>query len=370
MQVPFVDLPRQIAPYNDEIRNVLDEVVFKRADFIMRQDLIDFEDSFAEYIGTNHTIGLANGSDALNLAVKVLDIGPGDEVITVSHTFVATIASIVHAGATPVLVDVGLDHTLDVTKLEEAITDKTKAVIPVHINGRVCQMDAILDIAQKYNLYVIEDSAQAIGGMYNNTKAGSFGDVSTNSFYPFKIMGCFGDGGAITTNNTELDYTLRCFRDNGQDRQKGEILYWGWNSRLDNLQAAILSVILKHLPAMIERRREIAAMYTAELSQIAELSIPEGSSLDGPYFDVFQNYVVTTAKRDALVNHLNEHGVGTLISWPIPTHFHKKLGLEKFSLPETERISREVVSLPMHPALTDEDVEYVNDTVKSFFKNQ
>ena len=231
-------------------------------------------------------------------------------------------------------------------------------------------MDAIYDIAQKHDLYVIEDSAQAIGGMYNNTKAGSFGAMSTNSFYPFKIMGCFGDGGAITTNSAELDYKLRCLRDNGQDRQKGEILYWGWNSRLDNLQAAILSVMLKHLPAMIERRREIAAMYTAELSQIEALSIPEGPSEDGPCFDVFQNYVVTTEKRDAFVNHLDEHGVGTLISWPIPTHFHKNLGLEKFSLPETERISREVVSLPMHPALSDEEVAYINDTVKSFFKNQ
>ncbi len=369
MNVPFVDLPIQIKPFEREIREVLESVVFDKADFIMRQDLIDFENAFAEFIGVKHAIGVANGSDALNICVKAFGIGAGDEVITVSHTFVATIAAIVHAGATPVLVDVGSDHNMDITKLDEAINATTKAIIPVHLNGRVCNMEAIMDIAAKYDLKVIEDSAQAIGGMYKGKKAGSFGDFATNSFYPFKILGCFGDGGMITTNDSDLDYRIRCLRDNGQDRQKGEITDWGWNSRLDNLQAAILSVMLKQLPDMITRRREIARLYCDAFKDISDLVIQEAPTDDGDYYDAFQNYVVTTPKRDQFVKYLNENGVGTLISWPVPTHFHPNLKLDSFKLPNTERISREVVSLPMHPALTDEDVAYVTKTVKGFFSN-
>ncbi len=367
MKVPFVDLKRQIAPYETEIRKVFEEVVFQRADFIMRQDLLDFERDFAVYTGVKHAVGVANGSDALNLCVKLLGIGPGDEVITVSHTFVATIAAITHAGAKPVLVDVADDYNMNIDSLKSALTNRTKAIIPVHLNGRICDMGPILEIAKERKLAVIEDSAQACGAAYDGKKAGSFGILSTNSFYPFKILGCFGDGGMITTNDSELNYKLRCLRDNGQDRERGEILFWGWNSRLDNLQAAILSVILKYMPRIISRRRELASIYDKSLSFIEGLSLPPGPVDGDKYYDAFQNYVIRTKKRDDLVKHLNDNGIGTLISWPVPTHFHENLGLKDFALPNTEGIAGEVVSLPMHPALSDKEVLYVSETIKKFF---
>jgi dTDP-4-amino-4,6-dideoxygalactose transaminase len=368
MKVPFVDLPRQMAPYNEEIRSVLEDVMFRRADFIMRQDLLDFEAAFAVYLGCRYAIGVANGSDALNMAVKVLGIGQGDEVITVSHTFVATIAAIVHAGASPILVDVGDDHVMDMAAVEAAVTRKTKAVIPVHLNGRMCDMETLGRIAGKHGLRVIEDSAQGIGASLSGRRAGMIGDLSTNSFYPFKILGCFGDGGMITTNGEELNYKLRCLRDNGQDRAKGEILFWGWNSRLDNLQAAILLVMLRHLPEMISRRREVARLYNKGLSGIEGLSIPCDPEHSGRYFDSFQNYVVTCLPRDELVAYLGRSGVGTLISWPTPSHFHPGLRLSRFHLPRTEKFSREVVSLPMHAGLTDDEVNHVIESVRGFFR--
>ncbi len=370
MKVPFVDLPRQIAEYEAELRPIFEDVVFNRADFIMRQDLIDFENNFALYVGVKHAVGVANGSDALNLTVKVLGIGPGDEVITVSHTFVATIAAIHHAGAKTVLVDVAADYNMDVTKIEEAVTSRTKAIIPVHLNGRVCDMEAIIDVAARNNLFVIEDSAQAIGALYNGKKAGSFGILSTNSFYPFKIIGCFGDGGMIATNDSGLDYQLRCLRDNGQDRQKGEILYYGWNSRLDNLQAALLDFMLKKIPDFIERRRQVAKLYDDGLSGIKDLALPPGAVAKGKYYDVFQNYVIRTPYRDKLLKTLDNNNIGTLISWPKPTHFHKDLKLDHHRLPNTESISKEVISLPMNTVISDEETYRVIEVIKKFFASK
>ena len=369
MNVQFVDLPRQIAPYLKEIQEVMDEVVFRRADFIMRDDLLRFEQQFAEYTGTRFAVGLANGSDALNLSMKVLGIGEGDEVISVSHTFVATLAAIVHAGGTPVLADVGNDHVLDATQLSKLITKKTRAIIPVHLNGRVCDMGEILSIAREHRLHVVEDSAQSIGAAYKGKKAGSFGILSTNSFYPFKTLGCFGDGGAITTDDQELAYRLRCLRDNGQDRESGEIKFWGWNSRLDNLQAAILLVMLGHVGELIERRREIAQMYWEELSSIPKLTLPLPPSKETDRFNSYQNYVLQIPRRDELVAFLRKEGVGVLISWPKPTHHHPALKLQQYSLPVTEKLSREVVSIPMHPALTDAEARHVTTTIRKFFES-
>jgi dTDP-4-amino-4,6-dideoxygalactose transaminase len=343
---------------------VVEEVIFNRADFIMRQDLLDFEKAFAAFTGVPYAVGVANGSDALNLCLVSLGIGPGDEVITVSHTFVATMAAIHHCGATPVLVDVADDYNMDVRQIERAITKKTRAIMPVHLNGRICDMDTVMAIARKHNLHVIEDSAQACGATYKGKKAGSFGIFSTNSFYPFKTLGCFGDGGMITTPDKDHNYTLRCMRDNGQDREKGEILFWGWNSRLDNLQAAILIVLLNHMPETVARRRHIAALYDASLKGIEGLSLPPAPVEGGDYYDAFQNYVIRTGKRDALVDHLRKNNIGILISWPKPTHFHRNLGLSHFSLP-----TREVVSLPMHPALSDQEVAHVCSVIRDFFKN-
>ena len=368
VNVSFVDLPRQIEPYLQEIRSKMEEVVFRRADFIMREDLLQFEKRFAAYTGTRFTVGVANGSDALNLSLKVLGIGAGDEVITVSHTFVATLAAIVHAGATPVLVDVGEDHVMDARQLKKLITKRTRAILPVHLNGRVCDMGEILAIARENGLHVVEDSAQSIGASFKGKKAGSFGILSTNSFYPFKTLGCFGDGGAITTDDEELAYKLRCLRDNGQDRESGEIKFWGWNSRLDNLQAAILLVMLGHVEELIKRRREIAQKYWEELSGIAGLILPLPPAKETERFNPFQNYVLQTPRRDELVAHLKKEGIGVLISWPKPTHHHPALNLLHYSLPVTEKLSREVVSIPMHPAMSDGEVKQVSSAIRRFFK--
>ena len=365
MEVPFVDLPCNVKKYQKEIYNIVDDVIIERADFIMRADLLKFEKNFATFVGVKHAIGVANGSDALNLCVKALGIGPGDEIITVSHTFVATIAAIYHAGATPVLIDVADDYNMDVNELETAITGKTKAIMPVHLNGRICNMGKIMQVASEHNLAVIEDAAQVMGAEYEGRKAGSFGILSTTSFYPFKLIGCFGDGGMILTDDVQLDYKLRCLRDNGQNRSTGVIEYHGWNSRLDNLQAAILDMRLKYLLKDILRRREVAKLYNDGLVNIEELKVPPYD--DNEYYDVFQNYVIRTQKRDELVKYLDENGIGTLISWPMPTHFHANLGLQHFSLPNTEAISREVVSLPMNTEVTDEQVEYIISTICRFF---
>jgi dTDP-4-amino-4,6-dideoxygalactose transaminase len=369
MSVGFVDLPRQIAEFEPEIRKLFEDLVFTRADFVMRQDLLDFEKTFAAYVDCSYAIGVANGSDALNLCMKVLGIRAGDEVITVSHTFIATVAAVVHAGATPVLVDVSDDYDMSVSDVEAAITPRTKAIIAVHLNGRSCDMDPLLSLCRNKGLHLVEDSAQGLGAAYRRKKVGSFGVLSTNSFYPFKTLGCFGDGGMITTSSAEFNNKLRCLRDNGQDREKGEILYWGWNSRLDNIQAAILKMIMeKHLEGIIARRRAIALMYTEGLSGIDALRLPCKPETKGDYFDTFQNYVIRTDRRDALVKHLKGKGIGVLISWPTPNHFHRNLGLSGFRLPNTESISREVVSIPMHPALSDADVKEVISSVRSFFK--
>ncbi|MBN2354062.1 MAG: DegT/DnrJ/EryC1/StrS family aminotransferase [Spirochaetales bacterium] len=367
MNVPFVDLPKQIEIFKKDLEPVIREVMFQRADFIMRQDLLDFEKAFAGYIGAAHAVGVANGSDALNLCLSALGIVPGDEVITVAHTFVATIAAIHHCGAIPVLVDVADDYNIDVRLIEPAVTKKTKAIMVVHLNGRTCDMDPILEIASRRKLAVIEDSAQGIGALYKGKKAGSFGVMSTNSFYPFKILGCFGDGGMIVTNDKTLDYTLRCLRDNGQDRTKGDILYYGWNSRLDNLQAAILNTMMPYLPDMIKRRRAVARRYQEGLRGIGDIRLPPYNS-DDTFVDSFQNYVIRTSRRDALQKYLREHDIGTLISWPVPNHRHRNLQLDHFFLPNTEAISREVLSLPMHPALTDGEVAYVIDITRQFYR--
>lgn len=366
MKIPFVNLPIHVEKYKNEINKIVEEVILDKADFILRYDLNSFEEDFAKYVGVKNAIGVANGSDALNLCLVALDLGLDDEIITVSHTFVATIAAIHHCNATPILIDVADDYNMDVQKIEEAITERTKAIIPVHLNGRVCNMDKIMEIADKYDLSVIEDAAQAMGATFNGRKAGSFGKLATTSFYPFKMIGCFGDGGMIFTNSNELDKKLRFLRDNGQDRSTGEIKYYGWNSRLDNLQAAFLTMKLKNFDNDILRRRKIAQMYTQGLDSIEDLILPPCPDTVA-YYDVFQNYVIRTKKRNELVKYLNENEVGTLISWPIPTHFHKNLNLQHFSIPNTESISKEVVSLPMNTEISDERIKYVIEVVRGFF---
>jgi len=374
-KVPFVNYSLQYQNLKKEIDSAIQDVL-NRGDLILRKDVEEFEKNLADFTGAKYAVSLNSGTDALFFSLLSAGIGErgggsrGDEVITVSHTFVASIAAIVQAGAKPVLVDVKEDdYIINLEDFEKAITSRTKAVIPVYLNGRMCDIDRLLEICQKYNLIIIEDSAQALGGRFKGKKAGSIGLSGCFSFYPAKILGCFGDGGAVIANNPEIAEKIRLLRDHGQ-KTKTEILGYGWNSRLDNLQAAVLNVKIKYLPQWIERRREIARIYQKELSEIEKIKLPPGPDSDENYFDVFQNYVLRAQKRDELFNFLKENGVETLIKDPIPNHWQKGLNLSHFKLPISEKLAKEVISLPMYPELTDEQIYYTISVVKKFYQKE
>ena len=364
-KVPFVNYPEHYRRIWNEVMDAITEALSK-GDLILRDQLREFEENIASFIGVKHAVGVNSGTDALFLSLKAAEVGQGDEVITVAHTFVATVSAIVYCGAKPILVDVGEDMNMDVNQVEQAITPKTKAIIPVHLNGRICDMEKLMAIANEHNLLIIEDAAQALGATFDGKKAGSFGLTGCFSFYPAKMLGAAGDGGIAVTNDEEIAEKIRLLRDHGYQRSTGEMLCYGYNSRLDNVQAAILDVKLKHLPEWIERRRDIVSLYHQGLSDLQELKIPPPPRSDNRFFDVYQNYVIRAKERDKLVAYLEESGIEILISWPKPMHRHAALGLKHFHLPMTEQISNEVLSLPMHPELGGEDVEYVIGSIHKF----
>lgn len=365
-KVPFVNYPEHYRRIWNEVLGVITEAL-SRGDLILRDQLRHFEENFASFVGVKYTVGLNSGTDALYLSLKAAGLGPGDEVITVAHTFVATVAVIHHCGATPILVDVDEDYNMDVDQVERVISPRTKAIIPVHLNGRLCNMEKLMKVAVKHNLIVIEDAAQALGASFNGKKAGSFGLTGCFSFYPAKILGTAGDGGMLVTNSEDVAEKVRLLRDHGQRRATGDILFYGFNSRLDNLHAAILDIKLKHLPQWIERRRELATIYHEGLSNLSPIKSPPPPSYENRYFDVFTNYVIRARERDRLVAYLKEQGIEILISWPKPMHHHDALNLRHFKLPMTEQISKEVVSLPLFPELSNEQVEFVIETIHKFF---
>lgn len=363
-QVPFVNYPLHYRRLQGEIDAALKQVL-SGGDYILRQQLRDFEEHLASFVGVDYAVGLNSGTDALHLSLLAAGVGAGDEVITVAHTFVATVAAIVHCGAEPVLVDVGRDFNMDVAQAASAVTPKTKAIIPVHLNGRLCDMTRLMTLARQHRLLVIEDAAQALGAEFNGRKAGAFGLTGCLSFYPAKVLGGLGDGGAVVTGDPEIARKIRLLRDHGQERGTGKILGYGFNSRLDNLQAAVLDVKLKHLPEWIERRREVAGLYEKGLSGLPQVQTPPPPR-PGAYFDIYTSYVIRARERDRLAAHLAECGIEALISWPKPLHQQEALGLGRFRLPETERISQEVLSLPMNAEISDEQAEFVMSSLRRF----
>ena len=365
-KVRFVNYPRQYQIYKKEFDGVWERIM-SCGDFILRQDLEDFEKRLAEYVGTKHAIGVNTGTDALYLLAQAL-FKPGDEVITVAHTFVATVGSIIQCGAKPILIDIQDDFNMNVSQIEKAITKKTKGIIPVHLNGHACQMDKIMEIAKKYNLQVIEDAAQALGAKFKGKRCASFGDAGIFSFYPAKLLGTAGDGGMICTNDDALARKIRAFRDNGRVESVEVMECFGWCTRLDNLHAAILNMKFNYFDRWVERRREIAKIYDKELTGVGDILIHPVSGRD--YFDAYQNYVIRTKIRNELVKYLKDNGIEVLVSWPTPIHKQKALGLSNFNLPKTEQISAEVLSLPMYPELTNEEVEIVIDSIKNFFSKK
>jgi dTDP-4-amino-4,6-dideoxygalactose transaminase len=364
-RVPYIDYPRQYKKIRGEMLAAIDGVL-SRGDLMLRADLAAFEDHLAAFVGARYAVGTGNCTDALYLALRAAGIGRGDEVITVSHTFVATAAAIHRAGATPVLVDIGPDHLMDPAAVEAAVTARTRCILPVHLNGRICDMEQLGAIAARHGLVLIEDAAQALGARLGGKGAGAFGLAGCFSFYPAKILGAYGDGGALTTNDAELAGTVRALRNAGR-LPDGDLLGWGSNSRLDNLQAAILDRKLKLLPAWIERRREIAARYHVRLWQLAGIAVPPPPASSGGHFDVYQNYEIEAAGRDGLRAHLGEAGVETMLPWGgRAIHQFLNLGFAGLRLPATERLFDHVLLLPMHCELSDEQVDYVADAVCRF----
>jgi dTDP-4-amino-4,6-dideoxygalactose transaminase len=362
--VPFIDPKEHYRRIKTEIDFAITDTLSK-GDLVLRQQLKDFEQHLAEFVGVKYAVGVNSCYHALHFSLLAAGVGPGDEVITVGHTFVATVSAIVHTGAKPVLVDVREDYNLAPDKFESAVTPRTKAVIPVHLNGRVCEMERIVAIANERGIAIIEDAAQALGATFKGKRAGSFGLAGCFSFYPFKSLGGLGDGGAVTTNDPQVARFATLVRFNGEDRQTGEFHHHGYTALLDNVQAAVLDVKLRYLPKWIEHRREIARLYREGLAGIEDLRLPH--FLGDDYFDSYQNYVIRTRQRDALRTHLKAQGVETLLHWAKPMWEHKELGLENPLLPETESICKEVISLPMSAETTPEHVEITVGCIRDFF---
>lgn len=363
-KVPFVDPRKNYSTIKNEIDAAYFDVMSK-GDLIDRGHLKSFEENLARFVGTKYAVGLNSGYDALHISLRAADIGQGDEVIVPSHTFVATCSAVVNVGATPVLVDVGKDFNVDVNKIEEAITPKTRGIIPVHLNGYMADMPRVMEIAKKYNLVVVEDACQSLGSSIDEKGAGAWGLTGCWSFYPFKILGGYGDGGAITTNDPDVALFAKRMRYNGEDRHTGEYHGHGFTCLLDNLQAAFLDVKLRHFPAWVIKRKQLAERYGAAFSDIQDLMLPHYNK---PGFDhVYQNYVVRSKQGDEFTNYLKNNGVEVLIQFRKPYYRHEALKLADRGFPETEALSREVCSLPMNVEIEDEQVEYVIKTVRGFY---
>jgi dTDP-4-amino-4,6-dideoxygalactose transaminase len=363
--IPFFPYHKVFTKYEEELINVIRDVG-KRGAFILQSDLQEFEENIAKYIGVKYAVGVGNATDGLHLALRAAGIGPGDEVIFCSHTMVATASAIYFTGAIPVPVDCGPDHLIDPRAVEEAITPRTKVILPTQLNGRTANMDALQSIAEKYNLIIIEDAAQALGSKFKGKCAGTFGLAGVVSFYPAKTLGCLGDGGIIFTNDDEMYRKLKMLRDHGRD-EKGEIVIWGFNSRLDNIQAAILNYKLKFYDKEIGRRREIARLYYQLLGDVKELLLPPPPDGDPDHFDIYQNYEIEAERREELREYLSKNGIGTIIQWGgKPVHQFEKLGFN-VKLPYTEKMFQRCLLLPMNSFLTDEDVCYIANKIREFY---
>lgn len=362
--IPFIDLRAAYTRLQREIDEAV-ATVFESGWYILGEEVRSFEQEFAGFLGVDHVVGLGSGTDALVLALKAFGIGSGDEVITVAHTAVATVAAIELSGATPRLVDIDPQtYTLDPARLAEAITNRTHAIVPVHLYGQPAAMDPILSIARAHHLIVIEDCAQAHGARDQGRMVGTMGDAAAFSFYPTKNLAAIGDGGAVATNRSEIADRVRLLRQYGwRERYVSEVP--GYNSRLDELQAAILRVRLRHLLAETELRRQIATEYVRELADLS-LGLPE---LRQEASHVFHLFVVRHARRDALRSHLSSAGIGTGIHYPVPVHLqpaYHHLGYRRGDLPLTEAAASEVLSLPMYPDLSLDMARRVAVAIREF----
>lgn len=366
MDIPFVSFERQNDLISEEIIASINRVL-KSNWFILGNEVKKIETDYAEFNSVKKAIGVANGLDALIIALKTLGIGKGDEVIVPSNTYIATWLAISACNATIIPVEPNdKTYNIDVLKIESAITSKTKAIMPVHLYGLACEMDSIMNIAKKYKLYVIEDNAQAHGATFKKIMTGTFGDINATSFYPGKNLGAFGDAGAITTNSARLAKKATVIRNYGSGKKYyNEVI--GINSRLDELQAAILQVKLKYLNKYTEERRRIATIYNDGLNNVREIQIP---FCNKNATHVYHLYVIKTNQRNALQQYLRNKGIQTLIHYPVPPHLqkaYKYLGYKRKDFPIAENLSNTLLSLPIWPYMHNDEVYYIIDQIKNFY---
>lgn len=359
-----MELKSQFRALESEIRVAIDRVL-ERGWFVLGEELESFEHAFAAYLGARHAVGVGSGTDAIHLALRAADVGAGDEVITVANTAVPTLAGISASGATPVLVDIDPEtFTIDPALLERAVTEKTKAVVPVHLYGHACDMDAIMTITDAKGLAVIEDCAQAHGAKYKGRACGTFGAAAAFSFYPSKNLGAYGDGGAVATNSAELCERLRKLRNYGEETRYHHVCQ-GFNSRLDEIQAAVLSVKLPHLDVWNDARRKHAEQYRQVFAGLP-LRLPIEAEWAAHCYHL---YVIRSPQRDALRLHLQAEGIGTQLHYPVPVHLQEAYGhLDKGpgSFPQSEKAAAEVLSLPMYPELSSEEIAQIGRAVEDF----
>ena len=368
MKVPYVNIAGQHASIKNEILASVSDVI-DRGDFILGREVEVFEKRFADLCGVRFSIGVNSGTDALILALKAIGIGPGDEVITVPNSFVASASCIALLGARPVFVDVQDDYNIDPTLIEQAITPRTKAILPVHLTGRPADMEPILEIAEHYNLHVIEDCAQAVTAEYQGKRGGGFGAIGCFSLHPLKTLNACGDGGVLTTNDDEIAEKLKTMRNLGLKSRENCVI-WSGNSRLDTIQAAMLLVKIKYLDKWTERRRANAQFYSDHLAQLPQIQVPVNRAYER---SVYHTYVIQADKRDELRSFLAGQGIGTSIHYPIPIHLQtaaKELNYDSGSFPITENQAKRILSLPVYPELKTGDLQQVVDAICTFYKEQ
>lgn len=366
MQVPYLSYRKMHEDVRSKIVQAFSEF-FDDAWYVSGPRVEAFEKKFAAYTGVQCAAGLSNGLDALRLALQSLHIGKGDEVIVPSNTYIATVLAVSYAGATPVFVEPDSStYNIDPDKISEAITKNTKAIVPVHLYGQACSMESICAAAEKNNLYVIEDNAQAHGATFHNKMTGSFGIINATSFYPGKNLGALGEAGAVTTDNKELCETVKILRNYGSAKKYYNDVQ-GYNMRMDECQASFVSIKLDHLENWTAERRKIAREYDESLHKTGDLILPytaEGAT------HVYHVYMIRTKYRDALQKYLEENGVGTMIHYPVPVHLQKAyhdLNFKTGDFPIAEEIAETCLSLPMWPGLSAEEMQYVCNTIKKFF---
>ena len=366
MKVPYVNIGKQHEPIKAQLLEVISKVV-DRGDFILGEEVPEFERRFAALCHVRFAIGLNSGTDSLVLALRALDIGPGDEVITVPNSFVASTSCIILAGAKPVFVDVREDYIMDPNQIEKAITPNTKGILPVHLTGHPADMDPIMQIARKYGLHVIEDCAQAVLAKYRDRLVGSFGIVNCFSLHPLKTLNACGDGGVLVTNDEEIFERIKVLRNLGI-KARDKCVEWSDNSRLDTIQAAILLIKLNHLEEWTLKRCKNARYYKEHLKSVPQVKCPQ--EREGEHA-VYHTFVIQAERRDELKRFLSEQGIGTAIHYPTPIHLHPAaagLGYRNGDFPESERQAKGILSLPVRQDLQECDLKHVVDAIKAFYR--